>query len=37
MEKIGAELACEAQREVNGVVQDYVYYRIEARRWSARQ
>lgn len=35
MEKIGAELAGEAQREVNGVPQDYVYYRIEARRWSS--
>jgi N-acetyltransferase len=28
MEKIGAELACEARREMNGVASDYVYYRI---------
>jgi RimJ/RimL family protein N-acetyltransferase len=33
MEKLGAELAREAQREHGGVLQDYVYYRIEARRW----
>jgi RimJ/RimL family protein N-acetyltransferase len=30
MEKIGAKLSHEASRELNGVVHDYVYYKIEA-------
>jgi RimJ/RimL family protein N-acetyltransferase len=33
MEKLGAELAREAKREHGGVLLDYVYYRIDARRW----
>ena len=33
MEKLGAELAVEAQREHGGVLHDYVYYRIDARQW----
>lgn len=35
MEKLGAELALEAKREHGGVLRDYVYYRIDAKRWRA--
>jgi N-acetyltransferase len=35
MEKLGAILACEAQREHGGVLQDYVYYRIDRGSWPA--
>jgi RimJ/RimL family protein N-acetyltransferase len=34
MEKLGAELARETQREHGGVLQDYVYYRIGRDGWS---
>lgn len=33
MEKLGAELALETQREHGGVLHDYVYYRMDAKRW----
>ena len=33
MEKLGAELAFEGQREQAGSRGDYVYYRIDAARW----
>jgi len=33
MEKIGGRLALETKRQLNGVEQDYVYYRIDADDW----